>query len=204
PYAVAVSDIDGDGDQDLVTANWNCTASVLLGQGDGSFAWQGDYAIGSRATGVAIIDLVADGMPDAITLHPNANCRLLVNRRTTWEDLGCSLAGTLGDPHLSGSGTLQTGSPGALVLGGAAPSAPALLFVALGGSPTPFKGGLLVPVPPLVVLALQTSAAGSSTLAWAHWPAGVSGLSVSFQWAIKDVGAPAGVALSNALLGHVP
>jgi hypothetical protein len=149
-YGVVVQrgDFDGNGHQNLVIAE-------LYG------------AIGSRATGVAIIDVDADGMADAITLNasPTANCRLLVNR-----------------------------SPGALVLDGAAPSAPGLLFIAVAVSPTP----------PLAVLASQTSADGSSTLSWAHWPTGVSGQSVSFQWAIVDAGAPAGVALSNAVVGHVP
>src|SRR5215813_13028925 len=44
PNAVAMADLNGDGVQDLVVANWctdaNCTASsvgVLLGNGDGTF-----------------------------------------------------------------------------------------------------------------------------------------------------------------------
>jgi hypothetical protein len=85
----------------------------------------------------------------------------------------------------STSGTLPTRSPGALVLDNA-PSALGCFFIAAAVSPTPFEGGLLLPTPPLAVLASQTSAAGSSTLSWAHWPTGVSGQSVSFQRAIMD------------------
>jgi hypothetical protein len=57
----------------------------------------------------------------------------------TWEDLGSGLAGTSGTPILSGIGSLVPGSHGALKLGHAAPSAPAVLFVSLTSTPTPFK-----------------------------------------------------------------
>jgi len=123
---------------------------------------------------------------------------------TAWTNLGFALPGVAGTPALAGTGTLAAGSPGSLVLSSAAPAAPALLFIALGAVPTPFKCGTLVAVPPLSMLGLTTSVAGSIPLAWGAWPAGLSGLSLVFQYAVHDVGAPCGASLSNALRADVP
>jgi hypothetical protein len=37
PLSVTVGDFNGDGRQDLATANFSSTVSILLGRGDGSF-----------------------------------------------------------------------------------------------------------------------------------------------------------------------
>ena len=121
-----------------------------------------------------------------------------------WTDLGFALAGTDGLPQLVGTGPLFPATAGALTLAQAAPSAFAPLFVSLTGSPAPFKGGVLVPLPALLTLPLATSPAGALTLSWSSWPGGLSGLSVYFQHAIVDAAAPNGVALSNALRADVP
>ena len=124
---------------------------------------------------------------------------------SAWEDLGFGLAGTAGVPNLAGTGTLAGGSPGSLTLTSAKPSSLTNLFVSFASIPTPFKGGTLVPVPPALTLGLFTNGAGSIPLAWPSWPAGVpSGASLYFQYAIADPAAPAGVALSNALLATTP
>lgn len=121
-----------------------------------------------------------------------------------WTDLGSALPGVAGPPHASGTGTLVAGTPASLSLSNAAPSALARLFISLSSAPTPFKGGTLVPVPPLSTLTLPTSAAGGIQLSLAAWPPGASGLSFWFQYAIQDAGAVKGVALSNALRADVP
>jgi len=121
-----------------------------------------------------------------------------------WSDLGFALAGVNGLPDLAGTGTLEAGSPGALTLAHANASAPALLFVSLSGTPTPFKGGTLVPVPVAFSLGLLTDAAGIASLPFV-WPAGVpDALPLYFQCAILDPAVPQGVALSNALLAVTP
>jgi hypothetical protein len=122
-----------------------------------------------------------------------------------WTDLGSGLAGAGGVPGLAGTGTLAPDSPGTLTLSGAAPSAAAAFFVSLASTPTPFKGGTLVPVPATLLLPMVTTAGGSIPLAWASWPAGLpAATSIFVQYAIADAGAPAGVALSNALHGLTP
>ena len=121
-----------------------------------------------------------------------------------WTDLGQGLAGVAGIPVLAGSGPLSAGSPGTLVLTGAAPSAPTLLFGSLASAPAGFKCGTLVPVPAMLQLQLFTNGAGSIPLGWASWPAGLSGNSLYLQYAIPDAAAVCGVSLSNALRADVP
>lgn len=121
-----------------------------------------------------------------------------------WTNLGSALGGVSGLPELSGAGTLLTGMPASLRLSSAAPLAPMFLFLSLSSTPTPFKGGLLVPVPPLAALPLATDAAGELQIPLAAWPPGASGLSLYLQSAIQDAAAPKGVALSNALRADVP
>ncbi len=122
-----------------------------------------------------------------------------------WTDLGGALAGTSGAPQLDGSGLLLFGSPGALTLSNAAPSATSILFTSFANTPTPFKGGLLVTLPIVFQLTLITSPAGGWSLPWPSWPAnGPSGFDVYYQTAIVDGGAVQGVALSNALQSTLP
>ncbi len=70
PRSVAVGDLNRDAKPDLVTANREGTASVLLGKGDGTFGARTDYATGIGASSVAIGDLNGDGSLDVVT----ANC----------------------------------------------------------------------------------------------------------------------------------
>jgi hypothetical protein len=123
----------------------------------------------------------------------------------SWVDLGSGLAGAGGVPALFATGTLVPGSPGTLTLSGAAPSATAFLFLSFTSTPTPFKGGTLVPVPVALTLPLATNVSGSIPLAWTSWPGGLPpGTTLYLQYAVADVGAPAGAALSNALKGVTP
>jgi len=69
PYFVAVGDLNGDGIADLVVANagtnyTGTTVSVLLGNGDGTFQPQMDFASGRQPRAVAIGDFNGDGKPD--------------------------------------------------------------------------------------------------------------------------------------------
>lgn len=121
-----------------------------------------------------------------------------------WLDLGFGLAGTAGIPVLAGTGPLVAGTPGAISLVGALPSAPALLFVSTSNSPTPFKGGLLVPVPVQLALPVAPGSPGGDIVTWAAWPPGLGGLIPTFQCAIQDPVAVKGVALSNAMEALVP
>jgi glucose/arabinose dehydrogenase len=119
--------------------------------------------------------------------------------------LGNALAGSFGKPILHGEGTLVAGSPGSLEMTNAMPSAMCVLFASVGVGGAPFKGGVLMPVPALLMLNLFTTASGTLNLNWAAWPGGVPpGTVLCFQYAIVDPGAFAGVALSNGLKAVTP
>ena len=121
-----------------------------------------------------------------------------------FSEVGAGLAGVSGVPHLAGTGTLAAGSAGSLSLTLARPSSPAVLFMALASTPTPFKGGSLIPVPPLLTLSMSTNGSGGIVLPFV-WPSGMPPeTSIYFQFAIQDAAAVKGVALSNGLKGVTP
>jgi len=94
-------------------------------------------------------------------------------------------------------GDLSTGTTADLSLTGAPPSVPALLFVSFNSNPTPFKGGLLVPLPELLLVPFMTTAGGQVTIN--NIPGGNGPASLYLQFALTDAGAPQGVGLSNVV-----
>jgi hypothetical protein len=74
PAAVAVGDVNGDGKPDLVTFDFGGdTASVLLGNGDGTFQDQPGLGVGPGPQSVAVADLNGDGKPDLIVADSASN-----------------------------------------------------------------------------------------------------------------------------------
>jgi hypothetical protein len=137
-------------------------------------------------------------------LNAGAAYVFVVGPASAWTDEGSALAGLAGPPAFTGSGTLAAGSSNAVTLSGAAPSAPAGLFVALSGAPVPFKGGILEPFPLLTSLFLATTPLGGMHLPFTMVAGVPAGTELWLQWAIQDAGAIQGVALSNAIKGVTP
>ncbi|MGI9106685.1 MAG: FG-GAP-like repeat-containing protein, partial [Pyrinomonadaceae bacterium] len=65
PVAVAVGDFNGDGNQDLASANTSSNdVSVLLGDGAGSFGAPTNFGVGTNPQSVAVGDFNGDGNQD--------------------------------------------------------------------------------------------------------------------------------------------
>lgn len=66
-------DLNGDGLSDYVTADFNGTISVLIGNGNGTFGSSTSYSMGSVSVGLAILDVDGDGDMDVATANNGAN-----------------------------------------------------------------------------------------------------------------------------------
>jgi len=65
PVSVFASDVDGDGNPDLVVANKGSdTVSVFKNNGDGTFASRDDYLSGLGPVSVFVSDIIGDSTPD--------------------------------------------------------------------------------------------------------------------------------------------
>jgi hypothetical protein len=83
--------------------------------------------------------------------------------------------------------------------------APTLFLASLANSPTPFKGGTLSALPPVLQLMVPTFLSGSWTLPWSGWPPGLPpGFEIYFQVAVADPAAVQGVSISNLLRATQP
>jgi hypothetical protein len=95
---VALGDVNGDGKLDLVTANSNdSTASVLLGNGNGTFGSNVDFVTGTSPYGVALGDLNGDGKLDLVTANYYGDSASVLLNATTF----ASLALTFGSDTLN-------------------------------------------------------------------------------------------------------
>ncbi len=74
-YSIAVADFNGDGKPDLAVANnGSGHATILLGNGDGTFAATASPpAPGANPWGVAVGDFNGDGLMDLVTANSEAN-----------------------------------------------------------------------------------------------------------------------------------
>ena len=71
PFSVAVGDFNGDGKQDLATAN-SGNVSILLGDGAGSFGAPINFAAGDVPFSVAVGDFNGDGKQDLAVVNLNS------------------------------------------------------------------------------------------------------------------------------------
>jgi hypothetical protein len=119
-------------------------------------------------------------------------------------DVGQGLAGAHGVPALAAHSTLLPGSLLTIALDGALEHAPATLVAGFSVLGAPFKGGVMVPQPTLLVSLPSTGPDGALALS-AAWPAGVPpGFTLAMQWWIVDPAGPIGLAASNGSVGTTP
>ena len=86
-FALALADLDNDGNLDLVSANREGdNVGVLLGAGDGTFGTASNFAVGGAPTGVTVADFNADGELDIATANQEGSL-------TEQDDVSVLLAG---------------------------------------------------------------------------------------------------------------
>ncbi len=123
---------------------------------------------------------------------------VLVTNSGGWVDLGDAKAGSTGLPNLTGSGDLDATAQNELDLTNARPSSTAGLFFGLSQLSAPFKGGVMVPMPSVLVT-MTTSATGTVGLPFTLGAGVPLGTGLYFQFWILDPGAALGLAASNGL-----
>ena len=70
PRDIATGDLEGDGELDLVTADYGTdSVSVLPGEGGGAFAYGRSYAVGRGPYAVEIVDADGDGALDVVSAN---------------------------------------------------------------------------------------------------------------------------------------
>ena len=152
------------------------------------------------SNGAGAIQLAPTLGPWATTV---ANCATCVTNPIAWTDQGSALAGVSGDPLLEASGGLVPTTRQFLTLSNAAPSALSSILASGSSSPTPYKGGTLLPGPAIVSVLMNTSPAGGWQLNF-RAPSAASGTEFWIQVGIQDAAAVQGVSLSNAVKGTTP
>jgi hypothetical protein len=129
-----------------------------------------------------------------------------IGRQDDFTNLGSGLAGTTGEPLLTGSGVVAPGSLVSIDLSNTVSSSTAFLMTGLAPLNLPFLGGTLVPnvATTNIVVPLATDAQGAIPLTF-PWPNNIpSGTAIYLQYWIADPGGPFGVAASNGLRIDVP
>ncbi len=120
-----------------------------------------------------------------------------------WFDEGFALAGTT-EPQLMGDGTLVGGLPIELRVSNVTPGAAPILVVGAGPLFLPLRGGILVPLPNLLVGGLVAGAGGEAVLG-AVWPFGMlPGTAIYMQAWLPDALGPVGFAASNGISTDTP
>jgi hypothetical protein len=75
PYALAVADVNGDGNPDLLVQQYGQSGNlfVYLGRGDGTFRMNRAYTIGHFPIALAVGDLNGDGKLDVVVASSNSD-----------------------------------------------------------------------------------------------------------------------------------
>lgn len=193
--------------QGMVTGEQKISASAggFTGTLEANDTFGNSVAALGDLNGDGTVDMVVgadhddDGFSDAGAVY------VLFLESSVFTDIGDALAGSYGDPGLSGTGDFVVGQSVGVALTNALENSLAYLVFSVAYLNAPFKGGVLVPDPTQGGLfPLNTGPTGDLALA-GLWPAGVpAGFPVIFQYWIVDPIAINGFAASNAIAATTP
>jgi len=162
------------------------------------------------------LDLTGWSLEAATAMSPDANIIVgygqnpsgkteawVAHLGNVWTDVGGGLAGVSGVPVLTakGEGVYQHGH--LLEIANAKPSTLATQVIGLSTLNAPFKGGLMVPSPDVLLPGIPIDANGELLLAFS-WPHVPSGYALWLQYWIPDSAAPKGFSATNALMATAP
>jgi len=194
-------DVDLDGGPDLVVGAAQDGGGggrvVVLNALDGTvhadLAGAPGQALGASVALVGAIDGNAASAVAASAPQPGAGTTRVLH----------DVVGTPGPPHLTGIGTQFNGAPTTLRVTKGKPSSSLWLIVGLTPLELPFKGGVLVPDPDLV-LPFVADGSGKLLLQFV-WPSGLPpSFELRFQAWIVDPQGVAGLSATNGLLSQGP
>src|SRR5262245_5765065 len=207
--ATACADFDGDSFPDLLsTGPW--AWAVWPGDGHGGFdasKVSHSYQPGTEPREFMFaVDAVADGHLDIID-NGQTNFGYEIATTPNWTYPAGSAQLDLGHAQLGGAGwpgTLVTGDfvpdeKVTVALWGRGVDTPAFLVAGLSEAFAPFKGGVMVPEPDLVVGPMSTGTGPTFKLE-GRWPNGLTvGTALTLQWWLIDAMAPQGMSASTAV-----
>lgn len=186
---------------DVYAARVSEDGVVLDGGGGFAIAASGETELFPAVAGAVGASVLAwvEMMPDP----PHATLRVNVRRESPWSTLGGAVGGAAGAPLLQAEGQLVAGTPMAFVVDGAPALAGGSYVIGATAIGVPFKGGVLVPAPDLL-LPVATDALGAIETAFTV-PGGLpSGAALFVQCWLSDASAPSKFAGSNAIMSVVP
>jgi hypothetical protein len=129
--------------------------------------------------------------------------RVLTGTLRDWDPMGHELPGASGPPRLWMTGLLSQGETVSARVTDAPASANGLLFLGGAEANLPFKGGVLVPQPTLV-LPIATDALGGATFVATVLSPLPPGLDLYVHAWLADATAPAGVSATSAYHAVTP
>jgi hypothetical protein len=187
--------VDGDG-RVFVTNGGFTNGALLAFDRDLTLRWQ--VSVPNVNQGGPVV--AADGT--LVVAGTGSNLRAY-RTPSPWTNLGGGIAGGLGQPALTGLGTLTAGNTVTFRAGNAPPNSLGVFILGASALNVPVFGGTLVPsLDVTLVAAFDGQGRWSLGL---PWPAGVAtGASFWWQLAVLDNTGPAGLTASAGLRSDAP